>query len=364
MVHIAQRTCVKARAADSVALSAVLSLSQSPHRGVLSCPVLGGSALRCSQPASWPRSRPHPPPAPLAPATARPRPLQSIKAKSSHHNGRSHRRSTVSAAAPPARSAASARRSEPLTTAIATLRRDFTAGDTAVDNKINGIVGAVTPILTQLGDGLRAAGEGLAQLKTGLETLAAATTDGFAQTTRRSRTVATSQEYGVISVLTLHPATIPGSTRRTAAITAVSAGHPGRRQHGDGRRASCRSRFVPAGGCTARRHAAPEPSRPARSAQVEMRPTAPRPAIRPARSAACCTSRARGAATPCALLDRDRRHEPNVPTGAGCRASSVRPRRASSNCRTTRSIFSADHQHPGGRRRTDLRIRASTRSES
>lgn len=60
-----------------------------------------------------------------------------------------------------------------LTKLGADLRAAITGGDKTVDDKINGIVGVVTPILQQLG-------QGSLDLKAGLEKLAAATTEGFA----------------------------------------------------------------------------------------------------------------------------------------------------------------------------------------
>ncbi|HEX2086522.1 MAG TPA: hypothetical protein VHF89_12640 [Solirubrobacteraceae bacterium] len=64
---------------------------------------------------------------------------------------------------------------------ITELRTAFQTGDTNIDNKINGIVGAVTPILQELGNGLMAAGNGLRALEAGVRELAAATTAGFGE---------------------------------------------------------------------------------------------------------------------------------------------------------------------------------------
>ncbi len=52
------------------------------------------------------------------------------------------------------------------------LRNAITGGDKTIDDKINGIVNVVTPVLTRLGGGLT-------ELATGVQTLAAATTKGF-----------------------------------------------------------------------------------------------------------------------------------------------------------------------------------------
>jgi hypothetical protein len=89
------------------------------------------------------------------------------------------------------------------------LRAAITGGDKTIDDKINGIVGVVTPVLQRLGDAALA-------LEAGLKTLAAETTKGFDQvkagfTTVEGaiKTVATSQEYGVVRVAA-GPNVVPG----------------------------------------------------------------------------------------------------------------------------------------------------------
>jgi hypothetical protein len=61
-----------------------------------------------------------------------------------------------------------------LATLETSLRGAITGGDKTIDDKINSIVGLVTPVLTQLGNAAR-------DLEAGLRTLAARTTEGFAQ---------------------------------------------------------------------------------------------------------------------------------------------------------------------------------------
>ena len=98
-----------------------------------------------------------------------------------------------------------------LTTLGTDLRAAITGGDKTVDDKINGIVGVVTPILQQLGAGSIA-------LRDGLQALAAGTTAGFeevkagfAEVETAITQVATSTEYGVTAAYTFAPGDDPNA---------------------------------------------------------------------------------------------------------------------------------------------------------
>jgi hypothetical protein len=98
-----------------------------------------------------------------------------------------------------------------LTKAGTDLRAAITGGDKSIDDKINGIVTVVTPILTQLGDGLKAlaAGttEGFAKVTAGFEEVQA----GFDQVETAITQVATSTEYGVTAAYTFAPGDDPNA---------------------------------------------------------------------------------------------------------------------------------------------------------
>jgi hypothetical protein len=105
-----------------------------------------------------------------------------------------------------------------LTTGVAELRGLISTGDTNIDNKINGIVGVVTPILTQLGDGVIQLRDGLLALRAGVETLAAQTIAGFdtveetfLQVEQAITDVATRTEYGVTAIYTFAPGDDPNA---------------------------------------------------------------------------------------------------------------------------------------------------------
>ena len=114
------------------------------------------------------------------------------------------------------------------------LRDLITNGDKTIDDKINGIVGVVTPILTQMGDGLVALRDGSLALKAGLEELAARTIAGFDevkagfdQVEEAITQVATSTEYGVTSIYTFAPGDDPNADDPTGrSIAAPSADIP------------------------------------------------------------------------------------------------------------------------------------------
>jgi hypothetical protein len=112
-----------------------------------------------------------------------------------------------------------------ITKAITDLTNAFKGGDTAIDNKINGIVTAVTPVLTLLGDNLRLVGSKLQELADGTIAGFKKVEDGFTQVQAAIRTVATSQEYGVTGVfagatriVTFGSADIPDDGNSVAAV--------------------------------------------------------------------------------------------------------------------------------------------------